>query len=303
MRLSIAYTNTKPGTGKTTTSVLVAQRLHDLGHDVLLVDADPAQSALAWSDDIGGFDFKIVGLATRDAGRRLADFAGDDTIVLVDLPQAEDHGAIVRSVLRHVDEITIPVAPSTIEIDRTGAITDLLDEVAEVRVRPARVRRASTGWAPAAEPRGVPARAWARWDTTCWPHRSRVGRPTPWPTGPHPRCRWATPSRCWPRSTCTGPGSGWGCERCEIVLVGVPVRPGRCVPPHLPGGVESGAWPHGGAVQAVADHGGPVPGRPPAPASYRRPARRGVGRAGGVAPGGVAGAAGRAGRRRCSVCA
>src|SRR5699024_8547972 len=110
MRLSIAYTNTKPGTGKTTTSVLVAQRLHDLGHDVLLVDADPAQSALAWSDDIGGFDFKIVGLATRDAGRRLADFAGDDTIVLVDLPQAEDHGAIVRSVLRHVDEITIPVA-------------------------------------------------------------------------------------------------------------------------------------------------------------------------------------------------
>lgn len=139
MRLSIAYTNTKPGTGKTTTSVLVAQRLHDLGHDVLLVDADPAQSALAWSDDIGGFDFKIVGLATKDAGRRLADFAGDDTIVLVDLPQAEDHGAIVRSVLRHVDEITIPVAPSTIEIDRTGAITDLLDEVAEVRAHPARV--------------------------------------------------------------------------------------------------------------------------------------------------------------------
>src|SRR5690625_6310570 len=139
MRLSIAYTNTKPGTGKTTTSVLVAQRLHDLGRDVLLVDADPAQSALAWSDDIGGFDFKIVGLATRDAGRRLADFAGDDTIVLVDLPQAEDHGAIVRSVLRHVDEITIPVAPSTIEIDRTGAITDLLDEVAVVLERPARV--------------------------------------------------------------------------------------------------------------------------------------------------------------------
>src|SRR5699024_2685036 len=42
---------------------------------------------------------------------------------------------------------------------------------------------------------------------------------------------------------------------------------------------------------------------PPAPTSDRRPARRGVGRAGGVAPGGVAGAAGRAGRRRCSVCA
>ena len=139
MRLSIAYTNTKPGTGKTTTSVLVAQRLHDLGHDVLLVDAGPARSALAWCGEIGGFAFRVVGLATKDAGRRLGDFAGPDTIVVVDLPQAEDHGAIVRSVLRHVDEITIPVAPSTIEIDRTGAIGDLLDEVAEVRREPARV--------------------------------------------------------------------------------------------------------------------------------------------------------------------
>ncbi|MBB5495801.1 nucleotide-binding protein [Nocardiopsis metallicus] len=139
MRASIAYTNTKPGTGKTTTSVLVAQSLHQRGFDVLLVDADPAQSALAWSDEVGGFGFKIVGLATKDAGRRLGDFAGPDTLVIVDLPQAEDHGAIVRSVLRHVDEITIPVAPSTIEIDRTGAITELLEEVAEVRQAPARI--------------------------------------------------------------------------------------------------------------------------------------------------------------------
>ncbi|MFE9247071.1 AAA family ATPase [Nocardiopsis sp. NPDC006938] len=139
MRASIAYTNTKPGTGKTTTSVLVAQALHQRGFDVLLVDADPAQSALAWSDEIGGFDFKLTGLATKDAGRRLGDFAGPDTLVIVDLPQAEDHGAIVRSVLRHVDEITIPVAPSTIEIDRTGAITELLEEVAEVRQAPARI--------------------------------------------------------------------------------------------------------------------------------------------------------------------
>ncbi|MET9713343.1 AAA family ATPase [Nocardiopsis alba] len=139
MRLSVAYTNTKPGTGKTTTSVLVAFYLHSLGFDVLLVDADPSQSALAWSDDVEGFPFKVVGLAVKDAGRRLTDYSGPDTLVIVDLPQAEDHGAIVRSVLRHVDEITIPVAPSTIEIDRTSAIADLLDEVDEVRREPARV--------------------------------------------------------------------------------------------------------------------------------------------------------------------
>ena len=136
--LSIAFANTKPGVGKTTNAVLLAWWFHALGLDVLLVDSDPAQSALEWSDDVGGFPFKVVGLATKDAGRRLGDYAGPDTIVIVDLPQAEDHGAIVRSVLRHVDEITIPVAPSTIEIARTSAMRDLLDEVAEVRRTPAR---------------------------------------------------------------------------------------------------------------------------------------------------------------------
>lgn len=137
--LSIAFTNLKPGTGKTTTAVLLAYALHRRGHDVALADCDPAGSALAWSDAVDGFPFAVYGLAMRDAGRRLEGIAGPKTIVVVDLPQAEDHGAIVRSVLRRVDEITIPVAPSTIEIERTSAIADLLDEVSEVRERPARV--------------------------------------------------------------------------------------------------------------------------------------------------------------------
>lgn len=139
MLASIAFANLKPGTGKTTTSVLLAYGLHQRGYDVALVDVDPAGSALAWSDAVGGFPFSLYGLAVRDAGRRLAGLAGPDTIVIVDTPQAEDHGAIVRSVLRHVDEITIPVAPSTIEVERTSAITDLLSEIEEVRSSPARV--------------------------------------------------------------------------------------------------------------------------------------------------------------------
>ncbi len=138
MRLSIALTNTKPGTGKTTTATLLAYAFHRRGNDVLLADCDPAQSALAWSDEIGGLPFKVVGLAVRDAGRRLADYAGPNTIVIADMAQAEDHGAIARSVLRSVDEITVPVAPTMIEIERTSAITELLEEVAEVRQVPAR---------------------------------------------------------------------------------------------------------------------------------------------------------------------
>jgi chromosome partitioning protein len=139
MRLSIALANLKPGTGKTTTAVHLAYALHRRGHNVALADCDPAGSALAWSDAVDGFPFGVYGLAVKDAGRRLAGIAGPDTIVVADLPQAEDHGAIVRSVLRRVDEITIPVAPTTIEVERTSGMGDLLDEVAEVRTDPARV--------------------------------------------------------------------------------------------------------------------------------------------------------------------
>ncbi|MET8146349.1 AAA family ATPase [Sphaerisporangium sp. NPDC005288] len=139
MKLSIALANLKPGTGKTTTSVLLAYALHRRGLDVALADCDPAGSALAWSDAVEGFPFGVYGLAVKDAGKRLAGIAGPDTIVVADLPQAEDHGAIVRSVLRRVDEITIPVAPTTIEVERTSGMGDILDEVAEVRAEKARV--------------------------------------------------------------------------------------------------------------------------------------------------------------------
>jgi chromosome partitioning protein len=137
--VAVAFANLKPGTAKTTCAVLLAYALHRRGHDVALADCDPAASTLAWSDAVGGFPFGVYGLAVRDAGRRLAGISGPGRFVVVDLPQAEDHGLIVRSVLRHVDEITIPVAPSTIEVERTSGMVDLLAEVAEVRPVPARV--------------------------------------------------------------------------------------------------------------------------------------------------------------------
>jgi chromosome partitioning protein len=139
MGLSIAFANLKPGTGKTTTAVHLAYALHCRGHDVALADCDPAGSALAWSDAVEGFPFGVYGLAVKDAGKRLSGIGNGKTIRVVDLPQAEDHGAIVRSVLRQVDEITIPVAPTTIEVERTSGMADLLEEVEEVRTSKARV--------------------------------------------------------------------------------------------------------------------------------------------------------------------
>ena len=136
-RLTITFANTKPGTSKTTSSVLLAYALHRMGHTVLLADADPAASAVAWSDSVDGFPFDVVGLPRTEPGRKLASFVSDpDTIAVVDTPQAEDHGRAVRSVLRVAEEIVIPIAPSTIEMDRTSAMDEVLGEAADTREGP-----------------------------------------------------------------------------------------------------------------------------------------------------------------------
>ena len=138
MTLSIALVNAKPGTGKTTCAVWLAHAFAEAGHKVLLVDADPAASALAWSDQAGGFDFRIVGLPFRDLHRRIAEYARKDDVVVIDCGQLEDHAGIARSVLRFADEVVIPCAPTTVEISRTVPMLGEVKTVNEARSVPAR---------------------------------------------------------------------------------------------------------------------------------------------------------------------
>lgn len=129
------FVNLKPGTAKTTSAVWLAQTLHEQGRSVLYVDADPAASGLAWSDLVGGFPWRIVGLPTKDVHRRIAEFARPDDIVIIDAPQLEDRAAIARACMRAIERgdeggaVVVPVAPSTIELDRMGPMGDVLDEL------------------------------------------------------------------------------------------------------------------------------------------------------------------------------
>ena len=47
---TIAITNLKGGTAKTTSSILLAEGLRRLGHTPLILDADPQASASEWAD-------------------------------------------------------------------------------------------------------------------------------------------------------------------------------------------------------------------------------------------------------------
>jgi len=119
--LSIALANLKPGTGKTTSAVWLAHVFAEAGNTVLLVDADPSGSALEWSDLAAmypglppqeAFPFRIVALPSRDLHRRVPEIAGPDDVVIIDVPQLEDHAGIARSALRYAGEIVIPCAQS-----------------------------------------------------------------------------------------------------------------------------------------------------------------------------------------------
>lgn len=128
--LRIAFINLKPGTGKTTSAVWLAYAFHRRGLTVALADADPGASALEWSDQAGGFPFKIGGLPVKDFHRRADDFATD--VVIGDVPQVEDHAPIARSAMRWANILVIPVAPTGIELDRMSPLGDLLEEMEDV---------------------------------------------------------------------------------------------------------------------------------------------------------------------------
>ncbi len=132
---SWAFVNLKPGTGKTTTSVLVAYSLHARGRLVLLVDADPGESASRWGELAGGFPFASVTLhkrtIRRDLDGLLARMKVDD--VLIDCPQIEDHASIAKGALGFAETWVVPLAPSGIEVDRMAAVSEHFDEVQATR--------------------------------------------------------------------------------------------------------------------------------------------------------------------------
>lgn len=142
--LSVALVNLKPGVGKTTSAVWLAYAFHALGYPVLLTDADPAGSALKWSDLLAqvtgaGFPFRLAALASRELHTRLPGLVKPDEVVIIDAPQMEDHAGIARSAMRFADEIVIPVAPNGIELDRMGPVRKELDDIEPARRTPARV--------------------------------------------------------------------------------------------------------------------------------------------------------------------
>jgi len=123
----IAILNQKGGVGKTTISVHLATALALSGKRVMLVDADPQQSALDWnasreSDPL----FPVVGLPKANLHKEIPTHAADYDYIVIDGPPRVNE--LARSAIMASDLVVIPVQPSPYDVWAAQEIVTLLQE-------------------------------------------------------------------------------------------------------------------------------------------------------------------------------
>lgn len=132
---AFALLNLKPGTAKTTSAVYLAAALHEMGENVLLVDADRALSTLGWSDQAGGFPFRVVAYPVASIRHQIVTVTEDSdvSVVVIDTPQMEDHADIVEGAVRYVwdqgGRVVLTVAAKPIEMQRAANVRRRLDHI------------------------------------------------------------------------------------------------------------------------------------------------------------------------------
>src|SRR5690349_7027634 len=129
----VALLNQKGGAGKTTLATHLAGEFAARGQRVTLLDADPQNSALDWSQRRfqSGRErlYGVFGLARDTLHREVPDIARLSDLVVIDGPPRV--AALARSALLAADLAVIPVQPSAYDVWATQEMVSL---IAEARV-------------------------------------------------------------------------------------------------------------------------------------------------------------------------
>ena len=125
----IGMLNQKGGVGKTTLSVSIAHELSrkNSSEDILLVDADPQQSALSWSEvREGKLPFTVIGMAKKSLHRDLPAISKNYKHVIIDGPPRVTE--LARSCIMAADIVIIPCTPSPYDIWASEETVQLVKE-------------------------------------------------------------------------------------------------------------------------------------------------------------------------------
>ena len=128
----IGVLNRRGGVGKTTMAVNLAVVFAQAGSRVLLVDADPRGSALAWSavrerDPL----FPVVGMPKPTLHKDIPELARDyDTVVIDGAPRVNELG---RAAIMASDLIVIPVQPSPYDVWAAANTAMLVNEARQFK--------------------------------------------------------------------------------------------------------------------------------------------------------------------------
>jgi chromosome partitioning protein len=128
----IGMLNQKGGVGKTTIATNLAAVIAKAGYRVLLVDADPQGSSMAWSSVREAEPlFPVISMAKPTLHRDLPDIAADYDVVIIDgAPRVNDLG---RAAILASDVVLMPVQPSPYDVWASADTVQLVKEAQQFK--------------------------------------------------------------------------------------------------------------------------------------------------------------------------